>query len=515
MELEDLFKKYTGLDEHVGQSAEGVVSRDTQPAVEGQPDPGQPGLPARVASGGRSKSGDVHLRIGADLQVDVADLPEGVVELVIKRLTFRNPMWVRAQRAGTLTPDVTQNLTCAWQTDDGVFHTTRGFAPDFLDVLQAHRVLGQYEDHTIRGAEAAFRFRGALYAYQREAVEAIRARRFGTLIGGTGSGKKAIAMYLAAERRAPVMVLVQTKAAAYQWLEQAGQFLGLSGLSVGLIGDGRQDRGRLFTVAIQRSIHRMMDEVAPLVGFLIVDGCDTCNLNTFFKVVRHIPSAYMLGLASARRRQDRLTNMMHAYIGPRLHEIDMDRVYRESTLVRPVFLGRETEFDYDYREDWKAMVGALAIDPDRNRQIVVDVLAEVAADRNARAVVMVERLIHLEALRKAFEAQHRDCALISGQTSEADMAVAFEAFDKGKIQIICVTSKSFGVIDVKRITALFVASPLRHPEILCQAVSRLMGAKRGEEAPKVYDYKDMPVVLQGSFRGRMRVYRDMGVVVGN
>lgn len=515
MDFNDLFKKYTDLDDFQGLS-EVPEDQDRSCVCQVEKDPDDVRGPEGEAPGSSvagKRSGDIPIRIADDLQVALADLPDGVAEQVARRLTFVNPLWARAKRAGTLTPEITRELNCHWKTEDGMLHTTRGFASDLLGILQAHRVLGYYKDHTSRGATASFRFQGSLYAYQREAVNAIHARRFGTIIGGTGSGKKVIAMYLAAERRVSVLVITQTKSSAYQWLEQAGQFLGLSGLSIGLIGDGKQDRGRLFTVAIQRSLHRIIDEISNDIGFLIVDGCDQCNLNTFFKFVRHIPSAYMLGLASARRRADHLTAMMHAYMGPRLHEIDMDRVYRESTIVRPRFTGKETGFDYDFRQDWKELVGALSVDQERNRQLIVDVLAEVAMDKNTRVVVMVERLIHLEALRKAFEANHRDCALVSGQTSEADLTTITEAFDKGKLQIICVTYKSFGVLDVKRITHLFVASPTRTPQFLCQAVRRLMWAKPGDAAPRVYDYKDKPVVLQGSYRGRMRVYRDMGVVM--
>lgn len=153
------------------------------------------------------------------------------------------------------------------------------------------------------------------------------------------------------------------------------------------------------------------------------------------------------------------------------------------------------------------------MDPDRNSLIARDVLAETALRKDARAAVLVERLVHLESLRKAFEANHRDCALVSGQTKKDRLPGIFEAFNKGEPQIICVTAKSFNLLKVDKITHLFVASPVRHPENLCQAIGKLLWAKPGDEPPGVYDYRDKPVQLQGSYRGRMRVYRDMGVTV--
>ena len=128
-------------------------------------------------------------------------------------------------------------------------------------------------------------------------------------------------------------------------------------------------------------------------------------------------------------------------------------------------------------------------------------------------MVLVERLVHLEALQKTFKANYRDCILISGKTKKDQLPVVFEMFNKGKTQIICVTAKSFNLLNVDRITHLFVASPLRHPENLCQAVGKLLWSKPGDDPPKIFDYRDRPTHLQGSYRGRVRVYRDMGVEV--
>jgi len=503
MELEEMLKKYSGLDEK-----EVEVEALPKEAV------GVTGDVDSVTTGGDAvqAGGSVKIRVERELRVALEGLPEGVMDEVAQELTFKNPLWIRAKRAGTLTPEITRELTCYWE-GDGYLFTTRGFASRLIRILQAHRRKGEYDDHTKRPGMVYFEFKGGLYPYQNEVVEVVHGRRFGIICGPIGSGKKVVALHLAVDRQVPVMVIVKTKSQAYQWQEMAGRFLGLSQADIGLIGDGRQDRGRPVTIAISRALHKMIDDVAESVGFLIVDQCDRVGLNVFFKFVRYIPSAYMLGLAIRRKRDDGLTNLMHAYVGPRLAEIDIDRVYRESTAIRPVFCGRDTGFDYNFNEDYKAMVGALAVDPERNERIVTDVLAETATKKDARTVVLVERLIHLEALQKVFKANYRDCVLISGRTKKDQLPVIFDLFNKGKTQIICVTAKSFGLLDVDRITHLFVASPLRHPENLCQAVGKLLWSKPGDDPPKIFDYRDRPTHLRGSYRGRLRVYRDMGVKI--
>jgi len=85
----------------------------------------------------------------------------------------------------------------------------------------------------------------------------------------------------------------------------------------------------------------------------------------------------------------------------------------------------------------KKWVGALAVDPERNERIVTDVLAETAIKGGARTVVLVERLVHLEALQKTFKANYRDCILISGKTKKDQLPVVFEMFNKENSDYLC------------------------------------------------------------------------------
>jgi len=253
-----------------------------------------------------------------------------------------------------------------------------------------------------------------------------------------------------------------------------------------------------------------MDEMAPRVGYLVVDQCDYAHLNIFFKIVRRVASPYMLGLAVTGRRKDKLNGLMAAYVGPVLHRIPMERVRREARMTRPEFVGRQTAFDYRYQDDWGAMVKALALDGDRNTLLVTDILM-ATADKKARAVVLCQLLVHMEVLVKQLEKRYRKAVTLSGKTPQGRMDGIREDFNKGKAQVLCVTGQSLPLLKPKRITHLFIASPLRSPEILSQAVGLLLRMDPNTRV-QVFDYQDKPVNLAGSYRGRLRVYRDMGVV---
>ena len=517
MEFDAMLKKFSRLDESsVDSTRESGASSQTDPpkkliANKAVPPELKPvSMPDEVQESRIQPGNDVHIRVRKALRVPLSEIPAAVVQDVARRLTFVNPLWLQAKRSGRLKPEITQHLTCYW-IRDGSLNMTRGFAGEFMRILQAHHLQGVYEDFTVRPDPVQLRFNGVLYAYERETVDAVRKKRFGIIQGSTGAGKKVVSFHLAALRRLPVLVIVHTRPQLYQWRDTAIRFLDLPQDQIGIIGDGRLESGRPVTIATNRTLPRILDDIAESVGFLVVDQCDSVHLNTFFKLVRHIPSAYMLGLAVSRKRRDKLSKLMCAYMGPVLHTIDAGRVFLESTMVRPELNTRDTPFDYDYKDDWKAMVGALSIDPERNDMIARDVLAVTAMNREARAAVMVERLVHLEAFNRIFAASHRECAILSGQSKKSDIPGIIKAVDKGKPQIVCATSKSFPLLDLKRITHLFIASPVRNPENLSQAVGKLFWAKAGDTPPKIFDYRDRPVQLRGSHRGRLRVYREMGV----
>jgi len=452
----------------------------------------------------------VRIRVDHELRVSLAEIPPELVDDVIRRLTFKNPLYAAMVRAGRYDDRITEYLT-AYFKDDARLYMARGFANTFMRMAQGFGLRGSYEDYTVKLEPVDFRFYGSLYAYQKECIESMGSKRFGIISGKIGSGKKAVILYRAAQLRLPVVVIVHSKAQLYQWKDAAEKFLKLARDDIGLIGDGHQEVGRPFIVAIDKSFHRHIDNISHQIGILVIDRCDTAQLNIFFKFTKRIPSPYMFGVASGTRRPDKLTPLMWAYLGPVLHKIDIKRVHQEASIIRPVLNIRDTEFDFAFKGDYGDMVKALALDDVRNEQVVSDILKETA-DRGGRALVLCERLIHLEVLKNKLGDNYREAAMVSGKVSAAVREGIEDRFNKGKIQVVCVTAKSAGFLKLKKITHLFVVSPLRHGENLSQAVGMVLRAQ-GDEPAKVFDYRDRPEVLQRSYLGRVKMYREMGVEI--
>ena len=183
-------------------------------------------------------------------------------------------------------------------------------------------------------------------------------------------------------------------------------------------------------------------------------------------------------------------------------------VFDEQT--RPAIRVRGTGFDYANPEDFEGMLKALCEDDQRNHMIAQDVL-EACADEKTKAVVLSNRLEHLEQLHKAIEQAYGRAEIISSHTSKTHKDKALGRFERGALQVLLLSSRSISSFDSHRVNALFVASPIRFEEHLTQAVGLLFRGHNGHRRrPMIYDYRDKPLVLQASLKRRLKIYRTMG-----
>jgi len=459
--------------------------------------------------------GKVSIVMDSKIRIPGGTLPEEVIETLRERLVFKNPLWEKNRRENRPNHGVERFLRCIWtdrDTKDLVL--PKGYLAPLIRLLHKHRVDFEINDKTLdlsaQGlfVESLFRGRAELSRpFHWEAMDKVLDSRFGILIGPPGSGRKMLACRAVAERKTPALVICSTKRALYVWREAAMRYLGLEEAEIGLLGDGHKDMGRAFTVAITVTLGKVFDQIKEQTGFVIVDQCDTANLKVYFKVGM-MPAAYILGIGRSPRRRGGLTGIMNAYLGPRLYQIYPEDVFDEQT--RPAIRVRGTGFDYANPEDFEGMLKALCEDDQRNHMIAQDVL-EACADEKTKAVVLSNRLEHLEQLHKAIEQAYGRAEIISSHTSKTHKDKALGRFERGALQVLLLSSRSISSFDSHRVNALFVASPIRFEEHLTQAVGLLFHGNNGQgRRPMIYDYRDKPRVLQASLKRRLKIYRTMG-----
>jgi superfamily II DNA or RNA helicase len=438
-------------------------------------------------------------------------LPVEVETYLRGRLTFDNPKYQENEKFGYWQGYTPEKLTFFHPIRDG-YLLPRGFAAQLVKTLRQRRVPFRVEDRTRIHPEVEFSFQAALRPYQQEALEAILKRRSGVLESPPGSGKTVMALGAIAARRQPALVLSHTKELLYQWQDRAVKFLGLDKGEIGLIGDGKKTLGDRLTIGIVNSVLKRSDEVAPRIGFLVVDECHRTPSRTFTDAVTGFDCRYILGLSATPYRRDGLSRLIHFHLGDRVHRIETRGLQEEKQIMVAKLVIRETGFDFPYHgpEDYQPMVARLAADINRNRLIAGDVLT-ASKDGNGISLVISDRKEQCRKLaRMVFK--HRPTAELYGDMGSTERKRVVLDLQQGKVKVLVATAQLIGEgFDLPALSNLFLATPIKFDGRVKQYAGRVLRTAKGKKPPTIYDYVDRPGVLEASFRARKRAYQELGI----
>lgn len=450
---------------------------------------------------------DFWLRLGP---VDL--LPGQVVRELRDRLTFTNPQWEENERRGFSNWQTPKKL-CSLEEEGDTLTMPRGFTRQALGILKRHVVTYEFADHRRTLDPVAFHFQGELRDFQLEAVEAMLPRDFGTLAAPTGSGKTVMALALIAERWQPALIVVHTRELLEQWVDRIGTFLGIPAREVGVIGSGKKKLGGKITVGLVQSLYKCADEVAPHVGFLVVDEAHRAPSRTFTEAVTAFDSRFMLGLSATPWRRDGLSRLIYWHLGDKVHEVDKDALVDAGHVLEAEVIWRRTDFDptYDPSEEYPRMLSELTQDPARNALIADDVAQEA---RNSCGVCLVlsDRKAHCEVLSELLSKRGIKAQVLTGDFCNGERAQVVKALNAGRISVLVATGQLIGEgFDCKELSTLFLATPIRFSGRLLQYLGRVLRPAPGKEKARVYDYVDVGVgVLEHAARVQAGVYRSGG-----
>lgn len=251
----------------------------------------------------------MQITISKQTSFSVNDMPKAVLEHVMDRLTFPNPVYEEAAKRGFSTRRITPVIQGYELTDRQIF-VPRGFTRQLLLIFDKAGFPCQVNDLRRQLPEVAFNFTGKLHPFQKEAVAKVKKRDFGVLTAPTGSGKTVMALALIAARRQPALIIVHNRELLEQWISRIETFLGISAQEVGIIGGGKRRIGKRISVALVQSLYKVAHEVAPHIGFLVGDECHRCPSRTFTEAVSAFDCRYMLGLSATPWRRDRLNRLI-------------------------------------------------------------------------------------------------------------------------------------------------------------------------------------------------------------
>jgi len=440
----------------------------------------------------------------------LSGIPPAFRQMLMEKLRFPNPKWLENQRMGRWNRGTPRELRFFDKIRGAGLWIPRGYIRHLILLSRRHDVQYQIDDQRRSLSSVDFIFSGRLKPFQKKAVKEMLSKEFGTLNAPTGSGKTVMALYMIAKRGQPALIIVHTKELANQWVKGAEAFLQIPAAKIGFIGGGKRTIGEKVTVAMVQSLYKFGEEVAPHIGFLVVDECHRCPSRTFTEAVTCFDSRYMLGLSATPWRRDDLSKLIFWHLGDVHHDVDKNRLIQSGDVLPVEVIVRETNFEpyYDPVNEYSKMLSELAANDERNRLIASDVAAE-GGNSDGICLVLSDRKTHCETLHALLKYKHKVSAdLLTGDLTGSQRKDVVERLNQGKIKVLVATGQLIGEgFDCRELSTLFLATPIRFSGRVLQYLGRVLRPAPGKEKARVYDYVDVKVdVLNKAARARQKVY---------
>jgi superfamily II DNA or RNA helicase len=219
----------------------------------------------------------------------------------------------------------------------------------------------------------------------------------------TGKGKTVMAMKVAVAIGQGTLIIVDQENLRDQWIDRLQEHLEIDPDDVGIF-QGKINRPSKcgFTIAMLQSLYSkpgIVKEWAKDFGLAIFDECHVVGAPVFSSVLFMIPAQFRLGISATPDRRDAFDKVIKWHLGPT--RVRMLARHSRST-VRVVENYTTTSWYANTSPKAGRYVTELAEDPERNWTIVE--LVRWFAEHGRKALILSDRINHLEALIRACQA---------------------------------------------------------------------------------------------------------------
>lgn len=360
-----------------------------------------------------------------------------------------------------------------------------------------------------------------LYDYQKEAVDKAYWAQYGILQSPAGSGKTQMGIALIAKLGKRALWLTHTIDLLNQSKERARQYMGEALL--GTITEGKVNIGRGITFAtVQTMCNLDLSQYKNMWDVIIVDECHRAAgtptaVSQFYKVLNSLAARHKYGLSATVHRSDGLIKATFALIGDVVYTVPTeavaDKIMKVGINPVPTGIGLSRScLNTDGTLNYAKLVSYIVENEVRNRLIVECVTAE----RDKPALILSDRLCHLETLMAMLPADMReDAVMVSGKMTtkkgkaEREQAIA-DMRSGAKKYLFATYSLAKEGLDVPRLERLYMVTPQKDYAVITQAIGRVARTSKGKADPVVYDFVDDIQYLVKAYKKRCATYRKNG-----
>ena len=449
------------------------------------------------------------------LDVDITD--DLLLQIIIDELTYENPLYIEAQKAGRSTRGITKILK-NFTFSNGSYQLPRGYLSRLLTiVIELGLPFNIIESRSVIPFPTMYKHNIVLRDYQIKALQNISQYTEGLLEAPAGSGKTIVGIAALLMCNQKSIWITHTKQLLFQFVDRIKQFVDIPETDIGLIYDGKWDVDKPVTAALVQTLRTDKIKLANIsqnFGTVIVDECHHCPSSTFTEVLTQLNPYYLFGLTATIKRRDGLEKLLFQNVGPIRHTIPRtdvaDRVVTPTVITKLVDTPNIPE-----EVSYQKLLQILTKSTYRNNIIIKDVVKEALL--NNICIVVTERVEHAEILYKGIKKFWKKTGIMVGKKSDKVREETLEKLHNKEITVLVCTSHLLGEgFDHAPLNRLFIGLSFRNPTRCEQLVGRVQRISEGKTDAIIFDYVDNHGLTKHQYKNfgdlgcRYNVYKKLG-----
>lgn len=438
---------------------------------------------------------------------------------------FNNSEFFKRQAMGFSTHNIARIVYCGEDSGNYIC-LPRGLFELLVNKLDDSEIKYQVVDRRSFGDRIKVKFKGNLFAEQREAAEAMLAYDNGILSAATAFGKTVLGAYLISKRKVNTLILVHNYEIMKNWQKDLESFLEIDGeIPVKLTKKGRRKKLKsivgtlkstqdnttgVVDIAMISSLGKYgeINELVKNYGMVIMDECHHSPNRTSDGVLREIKAKYFYGLTATPIRNDGMKKKMLMTFGPvRYCYSAKDRA--KKTKFDYTVRTKTTVFKTDQKEIYD-IYNEMIKDDNRNAQIIADTIDAAVAGKTP--IVVTRFKTHAEYLHREIKKTIKDTFLLTGGRGNTNALDEMgRVADDGPLVLVATGQYIGEGFNFPRLDTLVIATPISFRGVVEQYAGRINRDYAGKREVVILDYLDSEVpVCRSMYRKRKTAYRAIG-----
>jgi superfamily II DNA or RNA helicase len=479
------------------------------------------------------------MKIKISDKIQIYNAPEEQYGKIKELGTFENPVYIKNKDNGISNYKTNQYIkTYNYNHDLSCYELPRGLVNQVYDLFyneiddsKIEVLTKEIRLEAIKPVEEALELRD----YQKDAIEHTILSLNGIIQMPCGAGKTITSIAAINELAEKTLILVHQKDLMDQWVGAISDYFKIDKKEIGIVGGGKNEVKDI-TVAMFQTVSRWsiknIKNLSDKFSVLIVDECHHCPATTFYNVVTNMSCKTRIGLSATPYREDDLTDLMHAIMGPTIYQIEQTKLIEDGYLLKPEVKKVLTGFKYDgkdicnvckgsgYRSGTlckcchghrRVTVGHKLIDEmvdDIERTGLIAGIARKEVQNGKYVLLLSTRKDYCEDIRMASGV--KESCTITSDTPKKERIEMVERARKGEIKLLCATQLADEGLDIPILDTCILALPIKAKGKTIQRIGRIMRTHENKsKQPTLYDIVDDNNTLRRQWNSRKSVYETM------